>query len=91
MKSLIKTLLRENLDIQYAVIEILKTVGYMSLPYYYQIVPLHQTKENKISVNRGSAGTVTISTKNIKVLKVFDSNQTQEMNDYLKQLREKNT
>ena len=78
---------RENLDIQYAVIEILKTIAYMPIPYYYQIVPLHQIKADKISVNRGSAGTITISTKNIKVLKTFDSNQVEEMNNYLKELR----
>lgn len=87
MKGVIKTLLRENLEIQYALIEILIPIGYMSLPYYFQIVPLHQTKENKIQVKLGSAGSKTISTKNIKILKVFNSNQIEEMNTYLKELR----
>lgn len=72
---------------EYAVIEITKPLSYMSMDYYYQIVPYHQTKEDKIYIKKGSSGHKTISTDNIKVLKTFSSDQEEDMNEYLKSLR----
>jgi hypothetical protein len=64
----------------------LKPLARMSPKYYYQEVPLHQTLRDKIVVNRGSSGTIVISTRNIEVMRVFSSN-SDELKDYLERLR----
>ena len=74
---------------EYAVIEILKPLAHMDEKYYFQSVPLWHTKEDKIYIKKGASGNKSISTKNIKVLKVFSS-ENDEMRDYLKSVREKN-
>lgn len=71
---------------KYAVIKILKPLARMSPKYYYQEMPLHQTLRDKIVVNRGSSGTIVISTRNIEVMRVFSSN-SDELKDYLERLR----
>lgn len=71
----------------YAVIEITKPLAHMPLEYYYQAVPYWKTKEDRIYVKRGSAGGKSISTKNIKVLKVFEDGETEELHDFLEKLR----
>lgn len=75
---------------EYAVIEITKPLSFMSLDYYYQAVPLWKTKEDTIYIKKGPSGRKTISTDNIKVLKTFTSDQEDEMNEYIKSLRNKN-
>lgn len=90
MSVLVKRLLREYIGADYAVIEITKPLAYMSPEMYYQATPLQHTQGEKIYVNKGSAGGVSISTKHIKVLKVFNQNQKEEMNDFLTKLRDSN-
>jgi hypothetical protein len=77
----------ESDDTEYAVIEITKPLGYMDLKYYYQAVPYWKTKEDKIYIKKGASGYKTISTKNIKVLKIFKNENDPEMKEYLKELR----
>ena len=77
----------ESDDTEYAVIEITKPLGYMDLKYYYQSVPYWKTKEDKIYVKKCVSGYKTISTKNIKVLKIFKNENDPEMKEYLKELR----
>lgn len=81
----------ESEETEYAVIEITKPLRYIEPKYYYQEVPYWQTKEDLIYIKKGSAGTKTISTKNIKVLKTFMGRNNPEMKEYLKNLREKNS
>jgi hypothetical protein len=84
-----KVLREETTDTEYAVIEILKPSSRMPAKWYFQAVPLHKTKEDKIYIKRGSAGTLTISTKNIKILKTFKKSEKEEMDNYLEKLRDK--
>lgn len=72
----------------YAVIEITKILSHMDPKYYYQAVPYWKTEKDNIYIKKGSSGHKTISTKNIKVLKVFEDGETEELRDYLKSLRE---
>ncbi len=80
-------IITESDDTEYAVIEITKPLGYMDLKYYYQAVPFWKTKEDKIYIKKGVSGYKTISTKNIKVLKIFKNGNDPEMKEYLKELR----
>lgn len=66
-----------------AVIEILKPLAWMSVDKYIQAVPNHTTKERLIYVKLGSAGYKSISTKNIKVLAVFDSDDTESIKKFI--------
>lgn len=78
-----------NEGVDQAVIEITKPLAFLSSKYRYQIVPHWKTKEDLIYVKKGSAGNKTISTKNIKVLRVFGEDEKEEMNKYLDDLRNK--
>jgi hypothetical protein len=84
----------ETDGIDQAVIEITKPLSFMPLKYYYQVVPYWKTKQDTIFISKGgvSKGGVgkTISTKNIRVLRVFSQDEEQEMMDYLNNLREHN-
>lgn len=84
------TEMMEDDNTPYAVIEITKPLSYMSQDYYYQEVPYWKTKKDKIYIKKGPSGYKTISTDNIKVLKVFKDGDTEELQDYLKSLRKKN-
>ena len=75
----------------YAVIEITKPMSYMDPKYYYQEVPYWKTKQDKIYINKGSSGHKTISTKNIDVIKVFKDGNTEELQNYLRELRNETT
>ena len=88
LQETIKRILREETDTEYAVIEILKPSSRVPLKWYFQSVPYHQTQEDKISIKRGSAGILTISTKNIKILKKFKKSEKEEMDKYLEKLRD---
>jgi hypothetical protein len=79
--------LNEEVESDYAVIEILKPSSRMPLKWYFQAVPLHKTKEDKIYIKRGPAGTLTISTNNIKIRKIFKKSEKEEMDKYLEKLR----
>jgi hypothetical protein len=92
LQETIRRILREEItDPEYAVIEILKPSSRMPLKWYFQAVPLHKTKEDKIYIKRGPAGTLTISTKNIKVRKTFKNSEKEEMDKYLEKLRDEDT
>lgn len=82
-----KALTTEDDTSKLAVIEILIPIAYLNPKDYFQIVPYHSTKERLISIKKGSAGSKSISTKNIKVLKVFDKSQHDAMKQYLDSLR----
>lgn len=73
----------------YAVFEITKPLAYMPIEYYYQEAPLWKTEESIIYIKKGSSGHKSISTKNIKVLKVFPEGETEELHNYLERLRSK--
>jgi hypothetical protein len=83
--------LNEEIQTDYAVIEILKPSSRMPSKWYFQAVPLNKTKEDKIYIKRGSAGTLTISTKNIKIHKTFKNSEKEEMDKYLEKLRDEDT
>ena len=89
--SLVKIKRDENLyestDDKYAVIEITKPSSRMASKWYFQAVPLNKTKEDKIYIKRGPAGILTISTKNIKIHKIFKKSEKEEMDKYLEKLR----
>ena len=89
LQETIRRVLREEItDTEYAVIEILKPSSRMPSKWYFQAVPLHKTKEDKIYIKRGPAGILTISTKNIKVRKTFKKSEKEEMDKYLEKLRD---
>ena len=73
----------------YAVFEITKPLAYMPMEYYYQEAPLWKTKQRMIFIKKGPAGSKSISTNNIKVLKVFPEGDTKELQNYLEELRSK--
>jgi hypothetical protein len=73
----------------YAVFEITKPLAYMPIEYYYQEAPLWKTEKSIIYIKKGSSGHKSISTKNIKVLKVFPEGETEELHNYLERLRSK--
>jgi hypothetical protein len=92
LREQIKRVLREEItEPEYAVIEILKPSSRMPLKWYFQEVPLHKTKEDKIYIKRGPAGTLTISTKNIKIRKIFKKSEKEEMDKYLEKLRDEDS
>ena len=72
-----------------AVIEVLIPMSFMNEKYRFQSVPYWKTLEDKIYINKGSAGQKTISTDNIRVLKVFDGQEKERIENYLNQLRGK--
>jgi hypothetical protein len=78
----------EATDTEYAVIEILKPSSRMPQKWYFQAVPLNKTEQDKIYIKRGAAGTLTISTKNIKIHKIFKNSEKEEMDKYLEKLRD---
>jgi hypothetical protein len=83
-----RILKEETTDTEYAVIEILKPSSRMPLKWYFQAVPLNKTEQDKIYIKRGPAGTLTISTKNIKIHKTFKKSEKEEMDKYLEKLRD---
>jgi len=89
MKRIIRKILREQekFKTDYAVIEILKPLAYMNPKYYYQTVPYFKTLEDRISVRKNASDYKSISTKNIKVLKIFNQDNKEEMMEYLERLR----
>lgn len=94
MKTLIKQLLRENLEdkfegLDYAVIEIIIPMAYLDPKYYYQAIPEHFLDSDRIYIWKGSAGGKSISTKSVRVLKTFKYTEKDEMEAYLKELRSK--
>jgi hypothetical protein len=86
-KQFIKQRLREELNIKYAVIEIKIPMAYMSWEKYFQIVPYHNTLGGRVQVKKSDGNIRSISTKNIKVLKVFNENEKEEMNRFIQELR----
>jgi hypothetical protein len=76
-------------NIPYAVFEIIKPLAHMSIEYYYQEAPFWKTQESRIFIKKGAAGSKSISTDNIKVLKVFPEGDSEELQNYLENLRSK--
>ena len=83
-------LLNEGNKDKYAVIEILGPISYMDDKYRFQVVPYWKTKEDKIYIKKGSSGTKTISTKNIKIHRVFSDSEEDNIKDYVDELKSKN-
>lgn len=73
-----------------AVIEILNPLAYMDEKYRYQDVPLHALDNRLVYIRKGSSGNKMISTKNVKIIKVFDNNDREGIENYLLTLRNKN-
>lgn len=73
-----------------AVIEIMKPLVYFDEKYRYQDVPLHALENRMVDVKKGASGHKMISTKNIKLLKVFDSDDKKGIKNYINSLRNKN-
>lgn len=70
-----------------AVIEILKPVSGMSIDNYIQAIPEHTLRDRLLYVNRGASGYINISPKNVKVLKIFNANDTNAINQYIQNKR----
>lgn len=89
LKETIRKVLKEEVnDTEYAVIEILRPSSRMPQKWYFQAVPLNKTEQDKIYIKRGPAGILTISTKNIKIHKIFKNSEKEEMDKYLEKLRD---
>jgi len=83
--------LNESINTDYAVIEILRPSSRMPSKWYFQAVPVNKTKGDKIYIKRGPSGILTISTKNIKIHKIFKKSEKEEMDKYLEKLRDEDT
>lgn len=73
-----------------AVIEIIKPLAYFDEKYKYQDVPLHTLDNRMVYVRKGASGNKMISTKNIKLLKVFNVDDKEGIKSYIEELRNKN-
>jgi hypothetical protein len=73
-----------------AVIQVMKPLTFMDTKYEFQDVPLHTLSNTLVDVKKGASGHKMISTKNIKLLKVFDTNDKEGIKNYIEQLRNKN-
>lgn len=91
MRDFISKLLNENLQrhqTEYVVFEIDIPMANMNMDYYFQARPKHELETGRVFVKKGSAGSKSISTKSITVLKTFIlPEQEEEMNSYLDYLR----
>lgn len=71
-----------------AVIEIMKPLAYFDEKYRYQDVPLHALEQKMVYIKKGASGNKMISTKNIKLLKVFNSDDREGIKSYINDLRD---
>jgi hypothetical protein len=69
-----------------AVIEIMIPLTYFNEKYRYQDVPLHALDERLVYIKKGS-DRKSISTKNVKLLKVFNREDREGIEKYLDELR----
>lgn len=77
-----------TLSTEYGVFEIEIPIAYMDMKYYFQARPMDEIRSGRVFVKKGSAGNKSISTKNIKLLKIFNlPNEKDEMEVYINQLR----
>lgn len=72
-----------------AIIEIMIPMRYFNDKYRYQVVPLHALDNRLVFVKTNTISKM-ISTKNVKLLKIFNSDEEESINEYLKELRNKN-
>ena len=72
-----------------AVIEIMIPLRYFNEKYRYQDVPLHALDERLVYIKKGGERK-SISTKNVKLLKVFNREDRDGIEKYLDELRNKN-
>ena len=72
----------------YSVIEIMKPISFMDVNNYIQTVPSKDLKYKRIYIKRGAAGCLTISPKNVRVLKEFENEQ--KANEYIKSINDNN-
>lgn len=79
-----------NNEFKTAVIEIMIPLAFFDDKYKYQDVPLHALNQRMVDVKKGASGHKMISTKNVKLLKVFDSDDKEGIKSYLNELRNKN-
>jgi hypothetical protein len=77
----------------HALIEILSPLSFMSEKYRFQVVPYWKTQQPKIYIKKGSAGSKTISTDNIKVHKVFPEGEMskEDIKNYVNQISQELT
>ena len=73
-----------------AVIEIMKPLAFMDMDYYIQDVPLHALNHRMVFVRKGVSGSKMISTKNVKLLKVFDDDDKEGIKSYIEKMKNKN-
>lgn len=73
-----------------AVIEIMKPLAFMDMDYYIQDVPLHALNHRMVFVRKGVSGSKMISTKNVKLLKVFDVDDKEGIKSYIEKMKNKN-
>ena len=71
-----------------AVIEIMIPLRYFNEKYRYQDVPLHALDERLVYIKKGG-DRKSISTKNVKLLKVFNREDRDGIEKYLDELRNK--
>ena len=79
--------INEGPESDYVVIKITKPLSRMSAKDYYQAVPLWKTLQDRLFIKKSGKG-LSISTKNIEVLKKFKENEKEEMNKYLNKLKD---
>jgi hypothetical protein len=70
-----------------AIIKIMKPLSFFDDKYIYQEVPLHALDERLVYIKKGASGNKMISTKNIKLLKVFNNDDRGGIEKYLDGLR----
>jgi hypothetical protein len=73
-----------------AVIEIMIPLAYLNDKYKYQDVPLHALENRMVYLKKGASGNKMISTKNVKLLKVFNREDREGIEKYLDELRNNN-
>jgi hypothetical protein len=73
-----------------AVIEIMIPLAYLNDKYRYQDVPLHALENRMVYLKKGASGNKMISTKNVKLLKVFNREDREGIEKYLDELRNNN-
>ena len=72
-----------------AVVEIMIPLAYFDEKYTYQDVPLHSLDDRMVYIKKGGSGRKSISTKNVKLLRVFDTDDKKGIEGYLSELRGK--
>jgi antitoxin component YwqK of YwqJK toxin-antitoxin module len=73
-----------------AVVKIMIPLAYLDEKYTYQDIPLHSLDGRMVYIKKGASGYKSISSKNVKLLKVFNSDDEKGIEKYLGELRGEN-